>query len=573
MKKLLAALFLTALWASPAFAQCTGLAPAFSVCANTTGGEGFPISQQQLTVAGPIVESSAQSTIISQDTGTSFAIFRANGGGSANGTYFGQEGASGGALVVNDGAYDGVFTNLGGTSTHVVLGVNSVATLWGFHSGGVSIGANSPTDPGAGSLTTQNKLFVGNVPSYSFENFNVHTGTNENFEVQPHITLSTGILIGSVNDAGNANEGLEIAATNVDISAGALELGLSGTSAGTITFQNATSGGIALTVPTGALNGITLTLPNTAGNDTLAVIGSAQTFTAAQTFTNGDFLLKGSSSGAMTLEAPAAASTYVMTFPAATDTVAVLGTGQTFSAAETFTGQDLFNQASTITSATAAALDDILVSAETTTISGNTGSPITALSKVHLKQPTLTDSSTVTVTSAATLTIDNAPAQAGSVTITNPYALWVVAGKTLLAGSLVNSGIASTAQADVVCTTSAGLLSYQVSATGCASSSIRFKQDLHRISDDKAFDIVMHLTPKSYYYRPETKMGDDIHFGFVAEDVEKIDPSLITYEDDGRPHAVKYNELWPFVVGAIQKLRADNDNLRAEVQQLRSKIR
>ena len=52
--------------------------------------------------------------------------------------------------------------------------------------------------------------------------------------------------------------------------------------------------------------------------------------TAAQTFTNGDFLLKGSSSGAMTLEAPAAASTYVMTFPAATHTVAVLGTNQTF---------------------------------------------------------------------------------------------------------------------------------------------------------------------------------------------------------------------------------------------------
>ncbi len=40
----------------------------------------------------------------------------------------------------------------------------------------------------------------------------------------------------------------------------------------------------------------------------------------------------------MTLEAPAAASTYVMTFPAATDTVAVLGTNQTFSATETFSG-------------------------------------------------------------------------------------------------------------------------------------------------------------------------------------------------------------------------------------------
>jgi hypothetical protein len=70
-------------------------------------------------------------------------------------------------------------------------------------------------------------------------------------------------------------------------------------------------------------------------------LGNAQTWTAAQTFTNGDFLLKGSSSGAMTLEAPAAASTYVMTFPAATDTVDVLGTAQAITAAKTFNTSDL----------------------------------------------------------------------------------------------------------------------------------------------------------------------------------------------------------------------------------------
>ena len=84
----------------------------------------------------------------------------------------------------------------------------------------------------------------------------------------------------------------------------------------------------------------TLTLPITSA-DTLAALGTVQTWTAAQTFTNADLLLKGSSSGAMTLEAPAVASTYIMTFPAATDTVAVLGTAQTFTAAQTFTNADL----------------------------------------------------------------------------------------------------------------------------------------------------------------------------------------------------------------------------------------
>jgi len=73
-------------------------------------------------------------------------------------------------------------------------------------------------------------------------------------------------------------------------------------------------------------------------------LGHANTWTGAQTFTNGDLLLKGSTSGSMTLEAPAAASTYVMTFPAATDTVAALGVANAFtgnnshSGVETFTG-------------------------------------------------------------------------------------------------------------------------------------------------------------------------------------------------------------------------------------------
>ena len=51
--------------------------------------------------------------------------------------------------------------------------------------------------------------------------------------------------------------------------------------------------------------------------------------------------MNGSSSGAMTLKAPAVASTYVMTFPAATDTVDVLGTAQSITALKTFSASDI----------------------------------------------------------------------------------------------------------------------------------------------------------------------------------------------------------------------------------------
>ena len=63
----------------------------------------------------------------------------------------------------------------------------------------------------------------------------------------------------------------------------------------------------------------TYTLPNVSGS--LAMLSQVQTWTGAQSFSDGTLVLLGSSSGAGTLKAPAAASSYVWTLPAATDTM------------------------------------------------------------------------------------------------------------------------------------------------------------------------------------------------------------------------------------------------------------
>ncbi|MBI3418623.1 MAG: DUF2793 domain-containing protein [Proteobacteria bacterium] len=63
----------------------------------------------------------------------------------------------------------------------------------------------------------------------------------------------------------------------------------------------------------------TFTLPN--ASDTLACLGQAQTWTAAQSFNSSDFLLKGSTSGTITLNAAAVAGSNTLTLPAATDTL------------------------------------------------------------------------------------------------------------------------------------------------------------------------------------------------------------------------------------------------------------
>lgn len=84
----------------------------------------------------------------------------------------------------------------------------------------------------------------------------------------------------------------------------------------------------------------TLTISPTTGAVVASLaLGHANTWTAKQTFTNSDIALLGSSTGATTFtSANASASNYTLTLPAVNDALAVLGTAQTFSATETFSG-------------------------------------------------------------------------------------------------------------------------------------------------------------------------------------------------------------------------------------------
>ena len=92
--------------------------------------------------------------------------------------------------------------------------------------------------------------------------------------------------------------------------------------------------------------------------------------------------------------------------------------------------------ASTVASAASATLDYVSLPAATTTITGTTAiSTAKGFNAASLYQPTYTDSSSVTITNAATLYVDNAPAAAGSVTITHPWAISVGAGNASFPGT------------------------------------------------------------------------------------------------------------------------------------------
>jgi hypothetical protein len=80
----------------------------------------------------------------------------------------------------------------------------------------------------------------------------------------------------------------------------------------------------------------------------LAALDLAQTFKAAQTFSALGIIIEGAGTGVGTLTYADSSASGTLTFPAVTDTLAVLGTAQIFTAAQTFNGGIIFNAAGSI---------------------------------------------------------------------------------------------------------------------------------------------------------------------------------------------------------------------------------
>jgi hypothetical protein len=115
--------------------------------------------------------------------------------------------------------------------------------------------------------------------------------------------------------------------TNCSGTAAGLSIG------GTVNGNTLTAGSSTYTGTAGK----TYTFPAT--TDTVAGIGTAQTWTAAQTFTNSDLKLLGSSTGVTTFtSANSGASNYTVTVPAGSITVARTDAAQTFTGEQTFNG-------------------------------------------------------------------------------------------------------------------------------------------------------------------------------------------------------------------------------------------
>ncbi len=115
---------------------------------------------------------------------------------------------------------------------------------------------------------------------------------------------------------------------------------------------------------------------------------------------------------------------------------------------------------------------------------------------------------------------------------------------------------------------------------GMLTSSLRFKEQVRDMGD--ATSALMKLRPVTFFYKPQYDNGPrTAQYGLIAEEVEKILPQLVAYDNDGKPYTVRYQYLTPMLLNELQKqyhrseaqatlITAQQEQIQTQHQQIRT---
>jgi Chaperone of endosialidase len=105
---------------------------------------------------------------------------------------------------------------------------------------------------------------------------------------------------------------------------------------------------------------------------------------------------------------------------------------------------------------------------------------------------------------------------------------------------------------------------------GTLVSSRRFKEEIKPM--DKASEAILKLKPVSFRYKKEIEPGGAIMFGLIAEEVEKVDPDLVTRNEKGEPEAVRYEAVNAMLLNEFLKEYRKVEKQEMTISQLRSTV-
>jgi hypothetical protein len=133
------------------------------------------------------------------------------------------------------------------------------------------------------------------------------------------------------------------------------------------------------------------------------------------------------------------------------------------------------------------------------------------------------------------------------VATTSPWRTFSVNGTVGLAGLTSDS-----ADSKVLCLTSNNEVVANA-GTSCITSSQRFKNTIEPLDASSGLDEVMQLNPVSFYYNDNIGIpGQQV--GFIAEQMQQIDPRLVVLDASNTPFTVRYENLTAILAKAIQEM-------------------
>jgi hypothetical protein len=94
-------------------------------------------------------------------------------------------------------------------------------------------------------------------------------------------------------------------------------------------------------------------------------------------------------------------------------------------------------------------------------------------------------------------------------------------------------------------------------------SSARFKKDIDPM--DKTSEAIFSLKPVTFHYKNDkTNMPQ---FGLIAEEVAKVSPALIGVDKEGKPHTVRYEQVWIMLLNEFLKEHKKVEELQVTLAQ------
>ncbi len=122
--------------------------------------------------------------------------------------------------------------------------------------------------------------------------------------------------------------------------------------------------------------------------------------------------------------------------------------------------------------------------------------------------------------------------------------------------------------------TVAGGVSVMVDSTGhlgTLTSSARFKDDIKPMKD--ASEAILSLRPVTFRYKKELDPNKIPQFGLVAEQVEKVNPELVAYDDQGKPYTVRYEAVNAMLLNEFLKEHKKVEEQAGEITELKSALK